>query len=271
MNFFQTSDNVNIHYDISGKGIPIVFIHGFGENGDVFRIQKRTLSKKYRIITYDIRGHGKSDIVEYGLNMNRLSIDLKELIDYLGVNRLIIVAWSMGASILLEYIKNFGTDQLHKICIVDKSPKMLNDESWNLGIYGGKYNIENLKNDLKLLREDFPKFSKEFIEKMSLDLNEKEIEIALEKMNKNSPKVLHCLWKSMGESDYRDILKDIDIDTLIVFGKNSCLYSIETGEYLRESIKQSRLEVFPENGHLLILENPKKFNKILDDFIGNEI
>lgn len=270
MNYFKTTDNSNIYYEVNGDGIPIIFIHGFSESGDVFRIQKRALSKKYKIITYDLRGHGRSSSVEYGLNMKRLSMDLEELMDYLGLNKYMVVAWSMGSSVLFEYINRFGTKRLDKICIVDKSPKMINDETWDLGLYHGSYHIEDFKKDLNLLKEDFSKFSKRFTDKMSPNLGEGEFEIALEKLNKNSPKVLYELWKSMGENDYRNTLEMIDIETLIVFGGKSSLYSIEVGEYLRDNIKKSKLEIFDKNGHLLVLENPRRFNEVLVEFVDNK-
>lgn len=269
MSYFRTNDNVNIYYEINGEGIPIVFIHGFSESGHVFRIQKRALRKKYKIITYDLRGHGKSDIVEYGLNIKTLAKDLEEFLNHLNLDKYIVVAWSMGASVLLQYIEDFGADRLEKIIVVDKSPKMINDEDWKLGLYHGHYNIEDFNADLKLIREDFERFSRKFTEKMSSDLNEWELQIAMEKMKKNSREVLYNLWKSMGEGDYRDTLRKIDIDTLLVFGGRSKLYSIETAEYLRDNIEGAKLEVFEENGHLLILENPIRFNKVLETFINN--
>lgn len=267
MNYFKTTDNVNIYYQVNGDGIPIIFIHGFGESEDVFRIQKRALSKKYKIITYDLRGHGKSSRVEYGLNMIRLSMDLEELMDYLGLNKYMVVAWSMGSSVLFEYINRFSTKRLDKICIVDKSPKMINDEAWDLGLYHGSYHIEDFKEDLNLLRYDFSQFNKRFTNKMSPNLSEREFEIALEKLNKNSSKVLYELWMSMAENDYRNTLKMIDIETLIVFGGKSSLYSIEVGKYLRDNIKKSKLEIFDKDGHLLLLQNPRRFNEVLDSFI----
>lgn len=267
MAYFRTSDNVNIYYETNGKGIPIIFIHGFSESSDIFRIQKRTLSKKYKIISYDIRGHGESDRVKFGLSMNRLSIDLKELIIHLGLDRVVIVGWSMGASILLEYIRNFGTNKLSKICIVDKSPKIINDENWNLGLYHGKYRSQDFKSDVNMIRDNFPEFCRRFIKSMSTNLSEKEFNIGLEKISRNSNEVLYYLWKSMGENDYRDTIKNIGIETLIVFGENSNLYSIETGEYLRDNIEKSKLEVFSKCGHLLILENPREFNRSIERFI----
>ena len=95
MESFITSDGVNIYYELKGEGVAIVFIHGFTEDHNSFRIQQRVLSKKYKVITYDLRGHGMSDRIDHGLDMERFAIDLRELIDYLKLGKVMLVGWSM--------------------------------------------------------------------------------------------------------------------------------------------------------------------------------
>lgn len=267
MSYINTSDNTKLYYEIKGEGKPILFIHGFSEDHNSFRIQQRALSKKYKIITYDLRGHGISDRVNYGLNIERFALDLKELIEALDLKDVILVGWSMGASIIFEYINQFALKDIDKICIVDMGPKSINTEDWKFGLIHGKYKIDDFKEDLDLIKDDWLKFAQKFIKKMSPDFDEKQFNIAVDKIKQNSPHVMHAMWKSTMEKDYRNILKKIDIPTLILFGENSTFYSTKTGEYLRENISKSKLIVFEKCTHLLVLENPIKFNKALEEFI----
>lgn len=267
MEHMVTSDNIKIYYNIKGEGIPIIFIHGFSENHTCFRIQERVLSKQYKIITYDLRGHGQSSSGDKGLNLERFALDLKELIDYLQLDQVNLVGWSMGGSIIFEYIRNFGLEKLSKICIVDKGPKMINDNNWNLGLYHGEYTREDTEKDLNLMKDNWMDFGESFIKTMAPYFNEDQMEIAREKLKLNDPGVMYSMWESMIEKDYRDILNKISIPTLILFGENSTLYSIEAGEYLRDNIRDSKLIVFEDCTHLLVLENPLKFNRVLSEFI----
>lgn len=271
MQYLTTTDKANIYYEIKGEGLPIVFIHGFTEDHNSFRIQQKVLSKKYKIITYDLRGHGKSDRVDYGLNLERFALDLRELIDYLKLEDILLVGWSMGASIIFEYISSFGMERLSKICIIDKSPKTINDHTWNLGLYHGKYTMDNAIRDLELIKSNWMEFANRFINLMAPYFTDKQIKIAMEKMKDNSSNVMYFMWKSMIEKDYRDILEKITVPTLIVFGEKSTFYSIEAGEYLLNKIKDSKLEIFEDCTHLLVLENPIKFNRVLEEFINNGI
>lgn len=267
MPYFKSTDNINLYYEIHGQGKPIVFIHGFGESQDSFRIQKRALSKKYKVITYDIRGHGQSDKVDYGLNMERFALDLKELMEFLELKDIILVGWSMGAYIIFEYINLFGEENISKICLIDKGPRTLNDEAWSLGLYHGKYTIEDLDRDLDLIKNNFIEFGKKFIKTMTPYFDEKQFEIGLNRIMKNDPSILHILWKDMVNRDYRFILSKITVPTLIIFGGKSSFYSIETAEYLKNKIKNSKLVVFEDCTHLLVLENPIRFNRVLEEFI----
>lgn len=267
MSYMTTSDNANIYYEEKGTGTPVVFIHGFSENHNSFRIQQRVLSKKYKIITYDLRGHGISSRVDYGLNLERYALDLRELINHLEEKNVILVGWSMGASIIFEYINLFGIDEISRICIIDKGPKIINDNTWDLGLYHGEYTMEDAIRDLNLIKNNWIAFAERFIRIMTPYFNENQFGIAMEKIRNNSPHVMYSMWESMIEKDYRNILDKITIPTIILFGEKSTLYSIETGGYLRDNIQNSKLIIFKDCTHLLVLENPIEFNRVLEEFI----
>lgn len=267
MEYFVTSDHIKIYYKIKGEGKTIIFIHGFSEDYNSFRIQQNVLSESYKTIVYDLRGHGISERVDYGLNLERFALDLKELIHRLELKNVTLVGWSMGGSVIFEYIRQFGTDNIYKICLVDIGPKSLNDNEWDKGLLHGKYKIEDYTKDLVLIDKNWMDFAEKFIKLMSPSFDIKQFNIALEKMGRNSPHVMYYMWKSIGEKDYRDVLEKIDVPTLILVGGKSTFYSIETGEYLRDNIHNSKLVVFEDCTHLLVLENPIKFNRVLKEFI----
>lgn len=72
MAYFLTDDNTKIYYEIEGEGKPIVFTHGWTCNHGFFKKQVSKLTEKYKVITYDLRGHGDSERPENGLTMEDL-------------------------------------------------------------------------------------------------------------------------------------------------------------------------------------------------------
>ena len=81
MPYYVTNDNVKIYYEVKSNGKPLILIHGYSGNRHFFRKQTPVLVHKYKVIYYDLRGHGDSDKPEHGLYIERFAQDLKELID----------------------------------------------------------------------------------------------------------------------------------------------------------------------------------------------
>lgn len=268
MNYFNSIDNIKIYYEVKGEGTTVILIHGFSANHDVFRVQQRVLSKDYKIITYDLRGHGLSNNLDGEITIEMLAYDLKELIDHLGLRDIVLVGWSLGGSILLKYLSLFGGHKISKICLIDTSPKVINDKEWKLGLYHGEYYLEDGIVDLNLIKANFEEFSHKFIRSMAPNLKEKHFEIAVNNMLNNDSNTMFQIWSSLLKMDIREDLSKINMETLLIFGGKSSLYSKQVGTYLNNHIKDSKLIVFEDNSHLVVQENPIGINRVLKKFIG---
>lgn len=267
MDYFTTEDNTKIYYKIVGEGVPIIFIHGYGANHDVFRVPQKILSKDYKVITYDLRGHGLSRNSEERITIEILALDLKELIDYLNIDNVILAGWSLGGSVIFEYINLFGNHKVAKLCLLDTSPKVINDYEWGLGLYHGEYNMINAKMDLMEMNINWDKYSEKFMKKLAPELNVNQHRIGVISMQDNNILAMIQVWESLITKDYTHILKSINPPTLIIFGGRSSLYSKEVGEYLNRNIENSKLIFLEDNTHLLVQENPTKISRVIKDYL----
>lgn len=105
-NYFD-SDGVRIHYTVHGTGVPVVLVHGLAVNAGInfgARGVISKLAKSYQVITFDNRGHGRSDkphdTKAYGLE---LCNDIVRLLDHLHIEKAHIVGYSMGGFITLKF------------------------------------------------------------------------------------------------------------------------------------------------------------------------
>jgi pimeloyl-ACP methyl ester carboxylesterase len=105
MPFFYTND-CKLYYTVQGEGTPLVFIHPPVLTHINFKYQMNELSKHFKIITFDIRGHGRSDFSFQPLTYPLIVEDIVQLLDFLGLKKAFIGGYSTGGSIVLEFLIN---------------------------------------------------------------------------------------------------------------------------------------------------------------------
>lgn len=267
---FITSDNIRLSYDDEGKGKTLLFMHGWTADKLSFQFVIPNLIDKYRVISYDHRGHGESEIPEQGLTLSRLATDLEELLVHLKLDEVILVGWSMGAHVLFEYIKKYGCQRLKAVIPVDMAPKILNDENWKMGIYNEDFDFAEGLKEMVAMCDNWADYVRDYqIPKFAprLEVGSRVYEVILKLLQNNSPHVMYALWGSLMASDYRETIKQITVPTLIMYGELSPLYRADVFQYMHENIPQSSLKCIQGSGHSVATERPVLFNQAIEDFI----
>lgn len=267
MSKFITSDGVNIHYKLKGEGKNIIFVHGWSSDSSGFDYYMEELSKNHKVLKYDLRGHGKSDCVNYGLTLRRYGQDLHELIEFLKLDDIVLVGWSMGALVTFSYIEQYGLDKLDSLFIIDMTPKLLNNKDWELGLYHGKYQIQDALSDLEMISSNWIKFCEKFIKNVLPYISDEELKVAVRNKSDNHRFTMSSMWLSMVKNDYRELIKHIDIPTYIIYGHKSTLYSKDTAKYLNDNIQNSKVYGIEEGTHYLVIEYPEKLISIFKDIL----
>ena len=267
MPYLKLNDTTNIFYNSIGKGHTILCIHGFAADHTAFRLTEKTLGRDHNIISMDLRGHGKSDETK-DLNIELLGRDLHEIIKKLGLKDFSILGWSMGGSVALEYIKTFGTEELKSLILVETSLKLINDKSWEHGLFKGDYTETDLKSDLKRMDKSYSTWGRNFLKRMAPNLSGKDFEIAAKLIEDRNKESMKSLWKSLSEQDYSDITQKIDIPTLIINGEKSEFYNLESAQKMAQLIKGAEVKTIANAGHLVPLENPVEFARVVREFIN---
>jgi len=98
--------NVNdceFYYEITGSGPDVIFVHGEDHGLELFEHQIAHFSRRFRCITYDRRGHGKTELTPYGYSLHNQTLDLSGLLDHLQVSRPLIVAVAMATPIAVSF------------------------------------------------------------------------------------------------------------------------------------------------------------------------
>src|SRR5581483_11761266 len=117
------ADGVTLSYDERGdrEAQPLVLVHGVSMSRRYFHRQLEPLSERYRVIALDLRGHGDSSDAPAGHTIPHYARDLAQFIDALGLERPVLLGWSMGAFVAHDYIKQFGTGGLTGLILSGES------------------------------------------------------------------------------------------------------------------------------------------------------
>lgn len=104
---FAAVNGTSLHYHSTGEGFALLFIHPPLLNEENFNYQKAQLADDYRVVTFDIRGHGYSPYSPQPITYPLVTEDMKQLCDFLGIDKAIVCGYSTGGAIALEALLTY--------------------------------------------------------------------------------------------------------------------------------------------------------------------
>lgn len=243
-------NNGDINYEVKGEGEPIVMIHGFALDSRVWQKQVEELSKTNKVITYDLRGFGKSSLPN-GIYSH--SEDLHELLKELNIQNPKIVGHSFGGEIAVEYALKYP-NEVNSLVLISPSLRgvKINPEFEALKKLGEAGDIEGLK---KRILEN-PTF-RDFQE------GSKEMELIKEIINDYSG--FHFINK-----DPREIIEgnqkliNLSCPVEVVIGERDEEVQKEVAKKFKNDINVEA-EVISDCGHIAILDKPEISGIIRED------
>jgi len=262
---------VNIYYEDYGKGLPVVFIHGWPLSGTMWEYQVTQLPQHgLRCITYDRRGFGKSDRPFSCYDYHTLASDLKALLDELNLQEVTLVGFSMGGGEIAKYFSLYGGKRVAKVVLISAVlPYMLQTADNPDGVPQEAFNKM-----LKALTDDRPTFLEAFnkdfygVELLSNPVTEAYLANASAQALTASPIATIECARSFSSTDFRDDVPKINVPTLIIHGDKDKTVPIKaTAEQAVENIKGAVLKVYEGAPHGLWFTEKDKLNQDLIDFI----
>jgi pimeloyl-[acyl-carrier protein] methyl ester esterase len=267
MPFFITPDGVNIHYHVEGKGAPLVFLHGWAMCSRVWTHQVEHLAGDYQVLCPDLPGHGKSGCSSGACDFASLTRDIAFFIEGLGLERMTLVGWSIGASValMLAAAQRLPVDSL---VLVDGTPSFMARDGFPHGLSAAV-----LRRMLKLADADFSRALQEF---HGLLLSEQDREIPSGEEVRDlltneqylpRPDSARSLLASLAREDLRDKLGGIRIPCLLMHGDQDRICPPGASAYMQEQLAHAELITFPGAGHAPFLTRAGDFNHSLASFL----
>jgi pimeloyl-ACP methyl ester carboxylesterase len=213
--------------------------------------------------------------VFYGLKISRLARDLYELLTKLDLNEVALLGHSMGSSVIWCYIDLFGPERLSKIILVDQSPFLTSNPHWTqteLEDSGAIFTAQQMVDTVAAVgSKEAEQITRQVIDGMVTQHATPEMKEWIVQCNLKMPRDLAgTLMYNLWHMDWRDLIPRINLPTLIISGRTSII-PLKSQEWIHRQIKGSQLEIFEEaegGQHFMFIENPKKFNRIIMEYLG---
>jgi 3-oxoadipate enol-lactonase len=246
------------------QATPIIFIHGFPFSHKMWTFtdsQTELLANTNRVIAYDIRGHGESEVGTGHYTIEFFVDDLIGLMDHLAIHKAILCGLSMGGYIALRAFERH-TDRILGLVLCDtKSEPDTNEAKIKRSAA-----IKNIQiNGIKAFAADYVKnvFTPE-----SLDRRQDAVKMIQSIIERTSPiSIFGSLLALASRTDTTSSLATIQCPTLILVGEKDLLTPPSAAQIMKSKIPNSELQVIPNAAHMSNLENPEIFNKHLLEFV----
>ena len=268
MPFLTTDDGVKLHYEESGSGTPIVFVHEFAGDCRTWEAQMRHFSRRYRCIAYNARGYPPSDVpadVER-YSQQRARDDILAALDALEIERAHIVGNSMGGFAALHFGMTYSPRALSLVvagCGYGAHPSQyvqfqsqareLAQTMLDKGMAHVAATYGHGPSRLQLKEKDprgFTEFVRQFSEHSALG---------------SANTMLGYQARRPSLYDLTAEMARITAPTLIVAGDEDDAV-LEPSLMMKRTIPTAGLVVLPRSGHMTNLEDPALFNWLLEDF-----
>lgn len=252
--------SIELKYDDHGRGDALVLVHGHPFDRSMWHPQAVRFARSHRVIVPDLRGYGQSPVVPGVTTLEEFARDLAGLLDRLGVGEFVLAGLSMGGQIVLEFHRLFA-DRVRALVLADTFAQAETED-------GRK--ARNAMAD-RLLAEGMDGYAEEALPLMVAPRTiERRPEVArhvLGMMRAAPPEGAAAALRGRAERpDYTATLAGIAVPSLVVVGGEDAYTPVADAAYMSTRIPGATLAVVDGAGHLPNLEEPERFNELLEDF-----
>ncbi len=257
-----TTDKGILHYEVFGKGKPVIFLHGWLGSWGLWQETMAMIGKTNRAYALDFWGFGESNDKLTSYKVEDFVDLVRQFMDQMGIQNAPLVGHSMGGTVSLMAALN-DPNRIQKVVVIG-SPIEGKSLSFPLRLAGRRSIAVLLFRNFGFFRRTLKKVSPLicrnplFPEIIDHDLSKTNLESFLNSIH------------SLNQVDLRPSLQKIKIPVLGMYGKRDNIVSPKQYKPLHYGIPTSQIEIFTKSGHFIMLEEPQLFMQILHKFINPE-
>lgn len=245
---FQTSDGVRLHYQDWGRGQPIVFVHSWALDAQMWAPHMLHFNARgFRTVAMDRRGHGRSEQPGEGYGYDRLADDVFELLEQLDLHDVVLVGHSMGTGECTRLLARHGSGRIARCVYLAPVAPLLVDAD------GRRITAAMAEPELASIRADFPRWLEEgaegFFRPAETGVTEGTIRRTIDIMLSASLYAAEACFLTRIESDLREDVQRIDVPLLILHGTRDVSEPLAHGQATAALARHARLDIYEGAPH----------------------
>ncbi|HIT76512.1 MAG TPA: alpha/beta hydrolase [Candidatus Avipropionibacterium avicola] len=267
-------ESVGLHVeDTGGAGRPVVLLHGWPMSAQVWTEQVRALTGAgHRVVSYDRRGFGRSDVRGDDYGYDALADDLAAVMTELDLTEATILGFSMGGGEVARYVSRHGQQRVHSLVFAAAVPPYLLHTEDNpegpLPREGAEQMSAGLRDDRETFFEGFT--TTFFTANGELRVTDAQRQEALALCLESDQEAALACIDSFSFTDFRADLEAVTVPTLVIHGDADEIVPLEgAGQRTHAAIAGSQLVVIPNGPHGINTSHPREFNEALVSFCAN--
>lgn len=249
---------MHTHYQISGSGQTVTLIHGVGADLNSWDPVVRVLEVRFRVLRYDLRGHGRSSKPPGPYHLGDFADDLRALLDSLAVKTTHVAGFSLGGLVAQAFALTYPK-RLDHLALISAVANRTAEEKASV-----RRRVENLKRgrleiNVSLAAERW--FSEDFRLK-----HPERVEKRLKQLRENDPDAYMAAYRVFAEGDLGQRLHELKQPTLIMTGQHDPGSTPRMARFMHAQIAGSKLSILPGLCHSVLVEAPELIAQNLKDF-----
>lgn len=253
--------DIDLYYEIAGRGQPILFIHGLGSSSRDWEPQVAFFAKHYQVVTFDVRGHGQSGKPPGPYSIPLFATDTAELIKSLGIAPAHVVGISMGGMIAFQLAVS-AADLVRSLVIVNSGPEFI--------LRTFKERIGGLQRLLIVRLLGMRKMGQVLSKRLFPKPEHEELRrVFVERWAENDRRAYSDAMRAIVGWSVSDRLGDIRSPTLVIAADEDYA-PVSLKEAYVAKIPQAELVVIADSRHATPAERPEQFNEALMAFLSRQ-
>jgi pimeloyl-ACP methyl ester carboxylesterase len=253
-------NGLRIAYERAGAGPPLVLLHGYvGDGPTTWRRQIEGLSDEFTVIAWDAPGAGRSSDPPESFGMAGYADTLAGFVDRLGLEKPHVAGLSFGGALALEFYRRHSAVPMTLILASAYA-------GW-AGSLPAEVAAQRLQQGLVLANLSPEEFVGALLPTMFCEGTPAEsVDQFGASMLAFHPVGFRAMARASAE-DLRDVLPQIRVPTLLVYGDKDVRAPLTVAESLHAALSGSTLVVLPDTGHVCNIEAPEEFNRVVRNFL----